>query len=149
MNQHHYFMLGYFRNNPQIRVTASARLSGKTPVCLLSLDPAATKSINVIDSASVQANGCAAHSNSADKSGLYVESKASFKSVSSCTSGGFGASASSFSPIPTTDCPVFADPLAGRPKPSTGKCDHDQLVIKCKAATLQPGVCCNGLTVDK
>lgn len=148
MNQHRFFVLGYFRNNPQIRVTASARMSGKTPVCILSLDPAQSKSINVIDSASVQANGCAAHSNSVDKTGLYVAAKANFSTASSCSSGGFGASASSFSPAPTTDCPPFVDPLADRPQPLVGNCDHNALVIKGKEMTLQPGVYCNGLTID-
>ena len=148
MNQHRYFVLGYFQNNPQIRVTASARVSGKTPICVLSLDPSQTRSINIVDSASVQANGCAAHSNSVDKSGLYVATKASFRTAASCSSGGFGVSASSFSPLPTTDCPPFIDPLADRPQPTVGKCDHTSMVIKAVETTLKPGVYCNGLTID-
>lgn len=148
MDQHRYFVLGYFRQNPQIRVSASARMSGKTPICVLTLDPALAKSVNVIDSASVQANGCATHSNSVDKSGIYVATKASLKSAFTCSSGGFGVSASSFTPVPTTDCPPFMDPLADRPQPVVGKCDFTALNIKSTETTLKPGVYCKGLTID-
>lgn len=40
MNQYRYFVLGYIQKNPQIPVTASARMSGETPICMLTLDPA-------------------------------------------------------------------------------------------------------------
>lgn len=69
MDQYNYFLLGYFRKNPQIRVTASAKLSSETPVCMIALDPAKPRAVNIVDQADLLADNCAAFSNSIAKDG--------------------------------------------------------------------------------
>lgn len=148
MDQHHYFMLGYFRKSPQIRVKAAAKLSAETPVCMIALEGVATKAVNIIDKAQFLADGCAAYSNSSDQNGLYVISTASMKTAYTCSGGGFGAGVSAFSPAPTVDCPPMADPLIDRPQPSVGNCDFNKFEIKKTTVTISPGVYCGGMLID-
>ena len=148
MDQHKYFLLGYFRKNPQIRVTAAASLSSETPVCMIALDPSTSRAVDIVDDASLLADGCAAFSNSTAKDGLYVESKASVKSAYTCSAGGFGSGVSVFSPAPTTDCPPVPDPLDKRLQPIVGSCDYTDYSVKKATVTISPGVYCNGLLID-
>ena len=148
MDQHRFFMLGYFRSNPQIRVFAEAKLSSQTPICMVALEQSATKAINVGGSARVKADGCAVYSNSTDKTGLFVGNLSSMKSAYSCSGGGFGTGISVFSPVPTVDCPQMKDPLAQRPQPTVGGCDHTNFAVRKKTVTINPGVYCGGLLVD-
>ena len=149
MDQHNYFLLGYFRKSPQIRVKAAAQLSSETPVCMITLETTKKKSLEVKDSAVLTADGCAAFSNSTSKDGLFVESKASLISAYTCSAGGFGSSASVFTPAPTTDCPPVADPLSQRQQPDVGSCDHTGYKAENTTVTINPGVYCDGLRVDK
>jgi hypothetical protein len=41
-----------------------------------------------------------------------------------CSAGGTPGSSANFSPEPTTDCPVYEDPLAHRSPPQVGPCNH-------------------------
>ena len=148
MDQYNYFLLGYFRKNPQIRVTASAKLSSETPVCMIALDPAKPRAVNIVDQADLLADNCAAFSNSIAKDGLFAGSKAYVKSAYTCSAGGFGYGASVFSPTPTTDCPQLPDPLVKRQQPTVGSCDFTNFAVKGTTVTINPGVYCNGLLVD-
>ncbi|MGB8818894.1 MAG: pilus assembly protein TadG-related protein [Rhizobiaceae bacterium] len=148
MDQHHYFVLGYFRKSPQIRVKAAAKLSSETPVCMIALEGAAAKVVNIINEASFIADGCAAYSNSTDNNGLYVTSTASMKTAYTCSGGGFGAGISTFNPAPTVDCPPMADPLVDRPQPAVGKCDHNNFSVRKTSVTISPGVYCGGMLID-
>lgn len=148
MDQHRYFLLGYFRKSPQIRVTAAARLTSETPTCVIGLDPSKTRTVQVINEGEVHAEGCAVYSNSTDKAGLFVDAYASMSSAVSCSAGGFGSGASVFLPTPTTDCPPMPDPLAARQQPTVGSCDFTNYSVKNKAVTLNPGVYCKGIAID-
>jgi Flp pilus assembly protein TadG len=149
MDQHRYFLLGYFRKSPQIRVKAAAQLSSETPLCMIALNPAASKTLKITGSASLLADGCAAYSNSVAKDGLFVESTASLKSAFTCSAGGFGSGVSVFSPAPTSDCPPVPDPLDKRLQPVVGSCDYTGFQVAGKSVTISPGVYCGGLKVDK
>jgi Flp pilus assembly protein TadG len=148
MDQYHYFLLGYFKKSPQIRVSATAQLSSETPVCMIALDPANAKSLKVVNEAQIQATGCAIHSNSVNSQGLFVEPLASMRSAFSCSSGGFGTGVSVFQPAPTTDCPPIVDPMAERLQPAVGSCDFTNFAVKKKTATISPGVYCNGMAIE-
>jgi hypothetical protein len=41
-----------------------------------------------------------------------------------CSAGGASGPSTNFTPEPTTDCPVYEDPLAHRPPPPVGPCNH-------------------------
>ncbi len=148
MDQHRYFLLGYFRKSPQIRVEATAKLSSETPLCLIALEGAAASALGVHKSGKVYADGCAAFSNSTSTAAINVEKLALLKTAFACSAGGYKGSGSSFAPAPTTDCPPMPDPLSDRPQPSVGSCDHTKFSIKNKTKTLEPGVYCEGLEVD-
>jgi Putative Flp pilus-assembly TadE/G-like len=148
MDQHRFFMLGYFRANPQIRVFAEARLSSETPICMIALENVASKAVNLVDNAEVKADGCAVYSNSSSKDGLYVSSASAMKSAYSCSGGGFGSGTSVFAPTPTVDCPPMQDPLVQRPQPNVGSCDYTDFTVKKDDQILSPGVYCGGILVD-
>jgi Flp pilus assembly protein TadG len=148
MDQHRYFLLGYFRKNPQIRVKASAKMTSETPICMIALDTTKSRAVQLLNNAEIQADGCAILSNSTDKEGMFVDTYASLHSAFSCTSGGFGTGVSVYQPAPTTDCPPIADPLDQRIQPTVGSCDFTNFSVKKKAVTISPGVYCNGLHID-
>lgn len=148
MNSHRYFLLGYFRHDPQILVEASASVSGDMPVCVIALEPDVNDAMTLKDQSSVLADQCAVHANSKGAQSVFVDSKAKLESGSTCMTGGYGGSLSRFVPAPTTDCPPLADPLAARPAPSFGSCDHTGFVVKDGTFTIQPGVYCKGLLID-
>jgi len=63
-------------------------------------------------------------------------------------SGGYVAmSPGAVEPKPLTDCPSFDDPLASRPAPKVGGCDHLAMIILNQNKTLNPGTYCGGLTI--
>ena len=148
MDNHRYFLLGYFRHNPQIRVEASASVSGDMPVCVVALEASANESVALKDQSSVLADKCAVQSNSEGTEAIFVDAKAKLESGSTCMAGGFGGSLSRFMPAPTTDCPVMKDPLADRPAPTFGSCDHTDFKVKNGTFAISPGVYCGGLLID-
>lgn len=148
MDQHNYFLLGYFRKSPQIRVKASAQLSSETPICMIGLEGASSNVIGITGGGSVFADGCAAYSNSTAVDGISVDNKALLKTGFTCSGGGAKGVVSAFSPAPTTDCPPMADPLSQRPQPNAGPCDHTDFSVKNQTVTINPGIYCGGLEVD-
>lgn len=148
MDQHNYFLLGYFRPSPQIRVKAAAQLSSETPICLIALETTSAGAVKMKDSAKLFADGCAAFSNSLSAKGIDAADQSLFKTAFTCSAGGFSGAPAQFSPSPTTDCPPMPDPLAGRPKPTVGACDQTGYSVKNATVTINPGVYCGGLLVD-
>ena len=148
MDHHRYFLLGYFRGSPQIRVEAAATVSGDMPICIVGLEQAVAETIAIKDQSTILADACAVQSNSTSTEGIFVDDKASLDSGSTCSAGGFKGSLSRFSPGPTTDCPVVTDPLVSRPEPAFGPCDHTDFKVKNGTFTIDPGVYCDGLLID-
>lgn len=130
----------------QLSATAAAKLSGKDRLCLLALDPAASKTVSLEMSARLTAEQCAVHSNSKNVEGIKAMDLAVLKSVRTCTAGGYtGKAGTNFMPTPITDCPAFSDPLADRSPPSGSGCDHNNLSLHEGSRVLRPGVYCGGL----
>ncbi len=148
MDQYRYFLLGYFQKSPQIRVMAAAQLSSETPVCMIALEGAAASAIELGGSANVIADGCASYSNSLASDGILAANTTQLTTAFTCTAGGFKGQSSRFSPVPTTDCPPLADPLAARPQPVVGACDYNNVVYKKGAVTINPGVYCGGIDIS-
>ncbi len=126
---------------------AVARAGSSSVICLLALG---NGSANLgVDDGRVTAPNCNTHSNSKASDGLETAGFGTMSAKVICTSGGFVGSPSAFSPMPTTDCPVAADPLASRAAPSETKCDFTNYKVPIGLITLRPGVYCGGLIIDK
>jgi Flp pilus assembly protein TadG len=138
----------FFTGTPQLSATATAKLNGSLPLCLLALDRKGGATIHLERSAQMTAPGCMVYSNSEHPSGVQAKDNAILTSALTCSAGGKGRSSSAkFNPEPLLDCPRLDNPLASRPEPPTGSCNHHDRVIRGGTRTLQPGVYCGGLRV--
>jgi Flp pilus assembly protein TadG len=138
----------YFRtaSNLQLHASATAKMSGTMPLCLLGLDPIAPQTIGLQNSALLTAPGCLVQSNSKGLAGLQSLLFAVLKSGMTCSSGGVVLTlGSNYVPMPTTDCPVLPDPLRSRVPPSVGACNYNNMLVNGGNQNLQPGVYCGGL----
>ncbi len=130
----------------QLHVSATAKMSGSMPLCLLGLDLASPKTIGLEQSALLTAPGCLVQSSSKSSVGLQSKNNAVMKAGMICSAGGkVQTSNANFSPAPTTDCPVLPDPLSSRPTPPVANCDYTNKVVDGGSKTLHPGVYCGGL----
>jgi len=131
-----------------LSASATAKMSGAMPLCLLGLDPATPQTIGLEHAALLTAPGCLVQSNSSSKVGLQSLNSAVLRAGMICSVGGkVSATSANFSPAPTTDCPVLPDPLSSRTAPSIGACNYNNKVVDGTNETLQPGVYCGGLTL--
>ena len=148
MDEYDFMVLGYFRRNPQIRVTATATSTNEANVCIIGLDPAVAATVSISGTAKLNAKSCAVYSNSTSPEGIAADNDSYIESQMSCTAGGYKGAPKNFSVTPTTDCPALEDPLAAREAPSAGNCDFTDLVIKNQPKTLNPGTYCGGIFID-
>jgi hypothetical protein len=131
-----------------ITVSASATLAGQANVCLLALDPAEEKSIEMNKSARVLANGCGVYANATASQSITLKNDSSIKAELVCSAGGVSARSGSIEPEATTDCPQIDDPLLSRTPPGFSKvCDHTDFNVSSGKATLDPGRYCGGITI--
>jgi Flp pilus assembly protein TadG len=138
----------FWAKAPTIAASATAKLSGTMPLCLLALDPKASAALELEQSAMMTATGCMVYSNSKNPGGLQAKDQATLKAGLVCTAGGKAKTAgATVTPDPVTDCPVMADPLRSRTPPSDTACRFNNTVISGVVQTLQPGVYCGGLKV--
>jgi hypothetical protein len=138
----------FWAKAPTIAVSATAKLSGSMPLCLLTLDPRAPAALELEQSAMMTATGCMVYSNSKNAGGLQAQDDATLKAGLVCTAGGKAKTAgATVNPDPVTDCPVMADPLKSRTPPSDTTCRFNNTVISSVVQTLQPGVYCKGLKI--
>lgn len=131
-----------------VRARAQAKTIGLRLACVLGLAPLTPAGVELWENASLVADGCDVYSNTTTPLGLVVKDDATLKADMICVSGGYVAlSPGAVEPKPLTDCPSFDDPLASRPAPKVGGCDHLAMTIINQNKTLNPGVYCGGLTI--
>jgi Flp pilus assembly protein TadG len=136
----------FWAKAPTIKVSATAKLSGTMPLCLLTLDPHAPAALELEQSALMTATGCMVYSKS--PGGLQAKDQAMLKAGLICTAGGKAkTTGATVTPHPITDCPVMADPLRSRVPPQDTTCRFTDTVISGDVRTLQPGVYCKGLKI--
>ena len=129
-----------------LQASATAKMSGSMPLCLLGLDLKAPQTIGLEQSALLTAPGCLVQSNSTSAVGVQSKMDAVMTAGMICSAGGIvQTSKPNYSPAPTTDCPVLADPLSSRVAPPIGACNYTDTVIDGGYAPRQPGVYCGGL----
>ena len=143
------FFLHYLNANAlPLEVSATARLAGRTKICMIALDDNINQAIHLKKKASLNATSCAVYSNSSATQSIRVDDNATLVSGVTCAAGGVKAKKkSSFVPEATTDCPRVEDPLIGRPTPTVGACDHTDFEVNSGTHTLYPGTYCQGLKI--
>ena len=131
-----------------LKASATATLAGKGAICMIGLEEKKPNTILLTKRARLEATGCGVYSNSTHGKSITVEKEGGLVTGVTCTAGGFkGVKRASFDPMPITDCPRVADPLADRPRPSVGSCDHKGFAVKSGSHTLYPGTYCEGLKI--
>ena len=143
------FFLHYIDDKALPIVTsATASQAGEGTICMLGLSEKGSKTVFLRQDARLNARDCGVYSNSAHKEAITVRDNASLISGVTCSAGGFkGRKKASFFPEPITDCPRVGDPLANRPAPTIGSCDHKNFEVDSGVHTLYPGVYCEGLKI--
>ena len=132
----------------QIRVSATAKVVGGAPICVVGLDTKEDSTILMDKSARLEAPGCSVFSNSTKNNGLAAKKDSVLKAAFICTAGGkYKDKAGAFQPEPQTDCPIIPDPLAARPQPIPSGCLQTNLVVSGGMMTLMPGTYCGGITI--
>jgi Flp pilus assembly protein TadG len=129
----------------ELQVRAVAHSSGSVRLCLLALETADPAAIGLNQSASLTAERCSVLSNSRHPLGIVSRDGATLRAERICSVG--GASGTGYMPAPLTDCPARGDPLASRPAPAQGACDHTNHPPINTSRALSPGVYCGGLRV--
>ena len=130
-----------------VKATATAKLSGTAPICVIGLDPKQDGTLHFESKSQITANRCAVYSNSLSPKGLQGEDNATLISALFCSAGGYSGKKANFTPAPVTDCPVMKDPLAGRAQPSVGPCLEFNKTISNLPIVLIPGTYCGGLKI--
>lgn len=128
---------------------ATARVLGSAAICVIGLEQYRSETISLEKNAKLEAPECAVYSNSKMLDGLKAKQNSSLKARFICSAGGsYRDKYDSFSPSPTLDCPVMADPLASRPPPPVGGCSATLLKVT-TSMTLSPGTYCGGIRISK
>jgi Flp pilus assembly protein TadG len=130
-----------------VDAAAEAR-GGGAGTCIIGLDPSARDTLMLNANAKIDGPRCAVYSNSTSNAGLAAFRNARIESGLTCTSGGYAGGAMNFSPMPLTDCPPREDPLANRPEPVVGACNHTRKQVDNFKGSLDPGVYCGGLVIN-
>ncbi len=137
-----YFSPAFLAEKTQIEVSARAKLHGQASICVLALDPSASRALSLAGVSTMQGDNCAVLSNSGSSSGLSADLAARLKSAMTCTSGGYRGLPIAFNPTPVSDCPVTPDPLIQRSLVDTGTCLKTDLIIDGSYLRLVPGTYC-------
>ena len=131
-----------------VKARAVAHVYGSTvPICIIGLDARRKGTLSLDTNAVVQANACAAYSNSNHPWSISAVDSAILKTGLTCAVGGKHGNFPNFAPQPKSGCPPIHDPLLARAAPSVGPCDHTNFTATTNT-TLQPGVYCGGLKIS-
>jgi len=129
-----------------IKASATARIAGSVPICMLILEESQNAALKVNNAARITGNECAIYSNSVSSRGISVHTAGTLAAELICTVGGASGGDDSFKPGPLTDCPIMEDPLARRKAPYIEPCKETNLKVS-KTTTLDPGTYCGGLAI--
>ncbi len=144
-----YFSSLFMNTAPNIEVSARAQLNSGAAgrVCVIALDRGSSGALGLKQSGTITANNCGVFSNSTSSSGISAAGSTFVTAEMICSAGGVSGSDDNFYPEALTDCPAVPDPLADRPAPTYGGCDHDKFSVMKGTFTLTPGVYCGGIAL--
>ncbi len=136
-------------NITPVKVSATATLAGESRLCVLALESNSEKAIAMQQNAHLQASGCSVYSNSTNGSGIVISDAATIVADTVCSAGGVVIKGGASNKAVLTDCPIMDDPLASHPLPKFIGCDFTNTIVKSGSVTLQPGIYCGGITLNK
>ncbi len=143
-----YFAGIFSAGQSTIRAAASAQLVGTGKTCVVGLDETQGKTVHLRRDAVLTANRCGVYSNATNSRSIQVDDNGTLSASLICSAGGTYGKSSSYTPAPTTDCPVLPDPLAERLPPSVGPCEFTNFEAIGPNVTVSPGVYCGGLVAS-
>jgi Flp pilus assembly protein TadG len=140
-------VVGFSTINIQTHSTALAKTDGLG--CVLALNRAATGAVSASGSTTLSLNNCSLYDNSSDAAALNVGGSSRLSALSI---GVVGRASYSSSSVTTTEgistgITPIADPYADVEFPSFSGCTQNKFTAK-STVTIDPGVYCNGLTVN-
>ena len=107
-----------------LAVESVAVARGGMNVCVIALEESGDGAVAAADDAVLDATPCSILSNSNSPAGIEAVDDATIRAGLICSAGGWNGASARYLPSPTTDCPVYPDPLAAREPPPVGPCDH-------------------------
>ena len=132
-----------------IGATATARITGSAPICVVVLEDKAGNALYMQKYARMTGEGCAIYSDSRSPTGIKGQDASKLTAALICSAGGYSGSGN-FNPTPVTDCPPINDPLAARQAPPDAPCTFNTKTLDTGGVLpLTPGVYCGGLTITK
>lgn len=137
-----------FKTPLEVAVAATAQASGGANICVIGLGDSGGDVVALSGNAKLSGTDCAVYSNSKDPKGLSAKGSGALESAFTCSSGGYDGDYRHFTPLPLTDCPERDDPLAERPEPRTGPCQHTRVTHQDYVGRLSPGVYCDGVVIS-
>ncbi|WP_133123046.1 TadE/TadG family type IV pilus assembly protein, partial [Zhengella mangrovi] len=108
----------------KINVDAAAKVLRGDPMCILALNPSASKALLASGGSNIVANGCSVHVNSSSTDAVVFSGGATLSSKSNCFVGGVKQGLSDMTPPPEPSCDPVNDPFKSLLKPATGSCDY-------------------------
>ena len=132
-----------------VRARATAVLTGTgDTICIYVMDPALGGAMTMGGSADIQAT-CGVYVNSNSSTALTATGSANLLTTVTDVVGSTSLGGSpSMLPAPTNGAPVMSDPLASLPPPTFSGCDKTSFSSGGGTVTLNPGVYCNGITIN-
>lgn len=125
-------------------ISVQAIATRRRAVCLLALEPAAAKAVELSGGSDIDMPDCGVQINSSGAPALRGSGNASITAASICVVGGVSVDGT-VTPAPEPACAPIADPLAGLAAPAYGACDHNGYSASGGTRTLSPGVYCGGI----
>jgi Flp pilus assembly protein TadG len=132
-----------------IAVRAVARMHATSTACVLALDPAAYRALDVVGTASLQMPGCVLAANSNNPEAISIRGNATVQALTLATSGDYDVSGSGTlvtETPPRTGATPLGNPYADRAIPTYGACDQTGYKrVSHTPVTISPGVYCDGM----
>lgn len=132
-----------------ISVSASAYFASAQYGCVMALDTTASSAVSLGGSTTLNLSNCSVYSNSSSATAVSVGGSASLTALSIGTVGGVSASSSNVTLTNgiQTHLGPLTNPYADVQVPSFSGCTDTNVKVK-NATTLNPGVYCNGISVN-
>ncbi len=128
---------------------AFADSSTSARACIIALDPAGIKGIDLNLSGGVVAKNCAIWSNATSATSIDANGSGSVTASATCAVGQINGTGFSFTPAAKQNCPPVADPLLDWAPPLASACTFTNFAVPNSGiVTLSPGVYCGGINAS-
>ncbi len=104
-------------------ITSTAVAMGGMNVCVVALEDVDGAAVSATTNSKLLADKCSIMSNSISTEGVVSSGASKIQAGIICSAGGAYGNSGNYAPMPTLDCPAYADPLSEREAPTVGSCD--------------------------